>query len=82
VTVAGLLTGRDLLRGLKEAASWVREKDGVILIPDVMLKRDAPVFLDDLTPEMLAAELKVDVEVVPATGKGLVAGCCGHVVIQ
>ncbi|WP_406676199.1 DUF512 domain-containing protein [Neomoorella carbonis] len=82
VTVAGLLTGRDLLRGLKEAASWAREKEGVILLPDVMLKKDAPVFLDDLTPEMLAAELGVEVEVVPATGKGLVAGCCGRVAIR
>lgn len=82
MTVAGLLTGRDLLRGLKEAASWAREKEGVILLPDVMLKKDAPVFLDDLTPEMLAAELGVEVEVVPATGKGLVAGCCGRVAIR
>ncbi|WP_258359026.1 DUF512 domain-containing protein [Moorella sulfitireducens] len=82
VTVAGLLTGRDLLQGLKEAASWAREKEGVILIPDVMLKKDTPVFLDDMTPEIIAAELGVVVEVVPATGKGLIAGCYGRTVVQ
>ncbi|CEP67695.1 Aldolase-type TIM barrel [Moorella glycerini] len=82
VTVAGLLTGQDLLRGLKEAAPWVREKEGVILIPDVMLKKDAPVFLDDLTPEALARELGVEVQVIPATGRGLVEGLlkpCGGI---
>ncbi|MDN5326718.1 MAG: hypothetical protein PWP41_1414 [Moorella sp. (in: firmicutes)] len=74
VTVAGLLTGQDLLAGLGEAASWARERNGVLILPDVMLKSDAPVFLDDRTPAMLGGELGVRVEIVPATGKGLVAG--------
>lgn len=74
VTVAGLLTGQDLLTGLGEAASWAREEEGLLVLPDVMLKNDAPVFLDDRTPAMLARELGVRVEIVPATGEGLVAG--------
>lgn len=74
VTVAGLLTGQDLLAELGEAASWAREKKGLVILPDVMLKSDAPVFLDDRTPAMLARELGVRVEIIPATGEGLVAG--------
>ncbi|MDN5345310.1 MAG: hypothetical protein PWQ18_1424 [Clostridia bacterium] len=74
VTVAGLLTGQDLLKGLKEYVPWLRARGGSVLIPGVMLKRDEPVFLDGLTPARLAAELGVEVQVVPATGEGLVAG--------
>ena len=72
VTVAGLLTGRDLRTGLEEAASWARQEQGEIILPDVMLKRDTPVFLDDMTPEDLARQLQVTVRVVPTTGEGLV----------
>ncbi|WP_338832731.1 hypothetical protein MHLNE_14000 [Moorella humiferrea] len=77
VTVAGLLTGRDLIEGLKGTVSWLRGEEGWVLIPDVMLKREALIFLDDLTPEVVARELGVKVEVVPTNGKGLMAGCCG-----
>ncbi|BCV21484.1 DUF512 domain-containing protein [Moorella sp. Hama-1] len=72
VTVAGLLTGRDLRTGLEEAVSWAREKKGEIILPDVMLKSDTPVFLDDLTPEDLARQLGITVRVAPTTGEGLV----------
>ena len=74
VTAAGLLTGQDLLEGLGDAAAWVQEKNGIILLPDVMLKRDAPVFLDDLTPDDLAVALGVPVHMAPATGEGMVEG--------
>lgn len=74
VTVAGLLGGRDLLAGLKETAAWARENNGVIIIPEVMLKSDAALFLDDLTPGKLAAELGLPVRAVPTTGEGLLQG--------
>ena len=44
ITVTGLLTGQDLLGGLKNKNLG----DGVIL-PSVMLKHDLPIFLDDMT---------------------------------
>lgn len=74
VTVTGLLAGRDLLAGLKEAADWAREKRGIVLIPDIMLKSDTPLFLDDLPLDRLALKLGLSVEVVPTTGEGLVQG--------
>lgn len=43
ITVTGLLTGRDLTRGLK----GVRGEE--VLIPRIMLRQDTPIFLDGLT---------------------------------
>ncbi len=71
VTVAGLLAGRDLLTGLRKVVDWARDKKGIVALPDIMLKSDESLFLDDTTPEMLAQELKLPVKVIPATGKGL-----------
>ncbi|MEC4895561.1 MAG: TIGR03279 family radical SAM protein [Oscillatoria sp. PMC 1051.18] len=44
ITVTGLLTGQDLLAGLKQ-----RDNGNGILLPDLMLKHDEACFLDDLT---------------------------------
>ncbi len=59
VTVAGLLTGRDVLAGLKGQAAV-----DLVLLPSVMCKRDEQVFLDGMTPGELSALLGVRVEVV------------------
>lgn len=65
VTVAGLITGKDLIDGLKLQISDER----CILIPDVMLRsKDEPVFLDDLTvPDVSAA---VGREIIPVACGG------------
>lgn len=59
VTVAGLLTGRDLVEQL--SAESLGE---VLLVPDVMLRDGADVFLDDLSIGDLGKQLDVQVEVV------------------
>ncbi len=65
VTVAGLLTGSDLLNGLKNL-------DGEeILIPRVMLKAGEEVFLDDLTLTQVAAALGARLTVVELDGYDL-----------
>lgn len=51
VTVAGLLTGRDVKDALLAAG-----RADVALIPDVMLRDDSDVFLDDVTVEQLSWE--------------------------
>jgi NifB/MoaA-like Fe-S oxidoreductase len=51
VTVAGLLTGRDVKDALLAAG-----RADVALIPDVMLRDDSDVFLDDVTVEQLSRE--------------------------
>ncbi|MFZ5639726.1 MAG: DUF512 domain-containing protein [Bacillota bacterium] len=59
VTVAGLLTGQDVVAGLKG-----QDLGDLVLIPSVMFKRDQEVFLDGMTPGRLAEQLGTRVEVV------------------
>lgn len=73
VTVSGLLTGQDIVGQLRG-----RVRADVLLLPDVMLKDDADVFLDDYTVDRVRDELGLDVLVVPPTAGGLVHGALGR----
>lgn len=63
VTVAGLLTGQDLLAGLSG-----RDPGERLYIPQVMLRAGERVLLDDMTLEELSGRLKVPV--IPVSGPG------------
>ncbi len=65
ITVAGLVTGRDLREQLRSIPC---ER---VLIPDCMLRHEGDRFLDDVTPEELAKALGVAVEVIPTDGAAL-----------
>ncbi|MBQ6830291.1 MAG: DUF512 domain-containing protein [Clostridia bacterium] len=67
ITVAGLVTGGDVLRQLN-GVHYDR-----ILIPEVMLRREGDRFLDDVTPEEIERELHTAVQVVPVDGAALLA---------
>lgn len=56
ITVTGLLTGQDLLRGLAE----LNLGDG-ILLPSLMLKQGDDRFLDDMTVDELAQQLNTKI---------------------
>ncbi len=87
IRVAGLLTGGDVLDHLArlfaaDVAGGRSAGDGetdLVVVPDVMLKADAPVFLDDLTLDELAGRLGVQALAVPATPRGLVDALKGRV---
>jgi len=64
VTVAGLLTGRDVLTALKKSGAF-----DLVILPSVMCKRDEPVFLDEMTPMDLQSETGIPLRIVDA-GKG------------
>lgn len=66
VTVAGLVTGQDIIKQLKD-----KELPKKILIPSVMLKEFDTVFLDGVTVEKLEKEIDREVSVVDASGAGL-----------
>lgn len=59
VTVAGLLTGKDVIDALKDA-----DIGDVVLLPRAMLKEFEDVFLDGSTPEELAKLLNRRVEII------------------
>lgn len=68
VTVAGLLTGQDILRALKDI-----DDRKTVLIPSVSLREATERFLDDMTVEDLRRESGMKVEVVQADAKGLIS---------
>ncbi len=74
VTVTGLITGRDIVSQLSG------KLDGIdtVLLPDIMLKDEDDVFLDDYTVSQVIQELDKQVTVVPATGSGLMFGSLGY----
>ena len=67
VTVSGLLTGRDLIEGLRDKNLGER-----LLIPANTLKSGEDIFLDSMTLAELEDELKVKVTAVPCSGAELV----------
>lgn len=60
ITIAGLITGEDLIRSLQEA-----RPEGVVLVPDIALK-DERVFLDEVTIADVRRESGCDVRVCPS----------------
>ena len=73
VTVTGLVCGRDIIAQLAD-----RIDAQELILPDVMLKEDSDVFLDDYTLGQVEDELGIHVHIVPTTASGLIDGALGH----
>ena len=67
--VTGLLTGQDLIDGLQG-----QELGDVLLLPAVLLRQGQPVFLDDLSLEMVEQRLGIPLQVVGGAAE-VVAAC-------
>ena len=67
VTVAGLLTGHDIINSLLG-----KDLGEELFFPTVMLKADEDIFLDNITPEYISEVLGVKVTPVYVSGKDLV----------
>lgn len=65
-SVAGLITGSDIL---SQVHSLGEEES--VLVPDVMLRQDAPVFLDDVTLEELSHRLQREVVAIASDPWGI-----------
>lgn len=72
VTVAGLLTAKDVIAQLKD-----KELGDELLFPAVMLRADEDVFLDDLTPADLSTALNVPVRASENDGAKLLHALLG-----
>ena len=57
--VTGLLTGQDLIKGLRG-----KELGDELLLPSVMLRQGEKIFLDDMTLQELSFSLNVSVRIV------------------
>ncbi|MBI5194753.1 MAG: DUF512 domain-containing protein [Nitrospirae bacterium] len=69
ITVAGLLTGKDILKTLIG-----KVKGDCLLIPNVLLKDGAGIFLDNLTLKDLEENLQIRVKAIESTPEGLLKG--------
>ena len=72
VTVAGLITGGDVVEQLKG-----RALGDELLFPAVMLRADGDVFLDDMTPAELSARLEVPVRASESDGAKFISALLG-----
>ncbi len=68
ITVAGLVTGGDLIRQLAG-----KELGSRLLLPVTMLRSGEQVFLDDVTVEQLQKALQVPVNIVKSSGADLLS---------
>ena len=57
--VTGLLTGQDIITGLKD-----KELGEELLLPSIMLKHGEPTFLDDMTVETVEKTLKITIRII------------------
>lgn len=73
ITVAGLVTGGDLIRQLRQCALGDE-----VLIPAVMLRREGDLFLDDVTLEQVGEVLGRPVRVVENDGQQLLNAILGQ----
>lgn len=73
ITVAGLLTGQDLIRQLTGQALGER-----LLLTGHMLKSGEPVFLDDVTVEEVENALQIKISIVESSGNDLVEKITGY----
>jgi len=67
ITVAGLITGRDIIEGLKPY-----DLGHMVFIPSSMLKADESIFLDNVSVSEISKELHVPIVVCPVDGNEFV----------
>jgi putative radical SAM enzyme (TIGR03279 family) len=74
ITVAGLITGQDLIAQLKGKPLGKR-----LLLPECMFRNGEEVFLDDLTRQDVQNALQVQVDIVKSSGQDFVNAVLGYV---
>lgn len=74
VTVAGLLTGQDILKSLQQLSIPAQAR---IVIPDVMLK-EGEYFLDNMTITQLQSKLGSKLEIAETSAAGLLRAITGY----
>lgn len=73
ITVAGLITGQDLIAQLKE-----QPLGKCLMIPCSMLRNGETVFLDDITLDEVKETLQVEVDVVKSSGQDFIEAILNH----
>ncbi len=67
ITVAGLLTGQDIINQLKD-----KELGDYLILPDVLLRSGEEVLLDDISVNDMKNALQTEIRIVQSDGKSLI----------
>lgn len=67
ITVAGLLTGQDIIAQLKD-----KKLGDFLILPDVLLRSGEEVLLDDITVKEIEKALQTPIRIVKSDGKSLI----------
>lgn len=73
ITVAGLVTGQDLIKQLKAVQQQGISLGEQLLIPSCMLRSGEQVFLDDTTAEEVESELHINLVAIDSGGQDFLA---------
>ncbi|MEW6621594.1 MAG: DUF512 domain-containing protein [Bacillota bacterium] len=74
VSVTGLLTGHDIANTLKD---HLNDKNSRVLLPDIVLKKDSELFLDDMTLKEFKRIVGAEVKLIQTNGGALAAELIG-----
>ena len=72
ITVTGLVVGRDIISTLNNLKENGENLGDYIILPEVMLKDDEDIFLDDTTLEQVQKSIDTNIVVSDGTGEGFV----------
>lgn len=72
ITVTGLVVGKDIINTIEKLKESKFDLGDYIVIPEVMLKEDEDIFLDDTTLEDLQKKIDKNVVVSDTTAKGFI----------
>ncbi|BCN31311.1 DUF512 domain-containing protein [Anaeromicropila herbilytica] len=67
ITVAGLLTGQDIIKQLKG-----KDLGEFLILPDVLLRADTDILLDDMTVQDIENALQIPIRIVKSDGQSLI----------
>lgn len=67
ITVAGLLTGQDIINQLKD-----KKLGDYLILPDVLLRSGEEILLDDITVDDMKNALQTEIRIVQSDGKSLI----------
>lgn len=73
ITVAGLLTGQDIISQLKD-----KELGERLILPDTLLRSNEQVLLDDMTISDIENALQIKIDIVKSDGKSFVDTVIGN----
>lgn len=79
ITVTGLVVGRDIIKQINTLKTKNYNLGDYIVIPEVMLKDDEDIFLDDTTLTNLQEKLNLNVVVSDTSGKGFIQAIVSNI---